>query len=236
MVKLTDLLGPHTLSGFDTSIPNKKLRKSDYDNSEADDGICLILNNKKYQIYCDPVDGYRSYLTDLYNDESVKCSNCFESEYVLIIDASTIDNHLEGIFILSMTGKTIGKIVTDRNDKWYPCARVEWYPENLLVNQQKKSKLNIFGTDIPLKQIEIKNSGINNVYYQIDDNKSFEGKLYFCEKFIIKEHYDEADNFVILSFGISDVNYESFYPFMELCDKYQIEMNFGNIIWRNDID
>ena len=200
MVKLTDLIGFHRLQGFDTSIPNKKI-----DNwKEADEGICFILDDKKYQIYCDPSDGYRSYLTDLYTDENVKCSNCFKDEEVLIADASKLqEDHIEGIVILSMTGKIIGKIITDHSDDWYPCAGVEWHPENLMMNQKKKmNKLTIFNTIIPLEQIEVKNSGINNVYYQIDSNKSFGDKLGFYKNFTIREHYDEASNSITLSFGI----------------------------------
>ena len=136
MVKLTDLIGLHRLQGFDTSIPNKKID----DWEEADEGICFILDDKKYQIYCDPSDGYRSYLTDLYTDESVKCSNCFKDKEVFIVDASKLqkDCNSEGIVILSMTGKIIGKIITDYSDSWYPCARVEWHPKNLSDNEVKQ--------------------------------------------------------------------------------------------------
>lgn len=148
MVKLADLIGLHKLQGFDTSIPNKEIDHGE----EADGGICFILNNKKYQIYCDPADGYRSYLTNLYTDESVKCSNCFEAKEVLIADASELyeDSNLEGVVILSTTGKIIGKIVTDRSDYWYPCARVEWHPENLdeddKAKQLKSTDLNYMVT------------------------------------------------------------------------------------------
>lgn len=136
MVKLTDLIGLHKLQGFDTSIPNKKID----DCTEADGGVCFILDNEKYQIYCDPADGYRSYLTDLYTDESVKCSNCFEAKEVFIADASKLyeDHNIEGIVISSMTGKIIGKIVTDHSDDWYPRAIVEWHPENLDDNKVKQ--------------------------------------------------------------------------------------------------
>lgn len=231
MVKLTDLIGLHKLQGFDTSIPNKKID----DCKEADEGICFILDDKKYQIYCDPSDGYRSYLTDLYTDEDIKCRNRFKDEEVFIVDASKLleDHNLEGIVILSMTGKIIGKIITDHSDDWYPCARVEWYPENLMMNQKKMNKLTIFNTDVPLEQIEVKNSGINNVYYQIDINKSFGDKLGFCKNFVIREHYDESSNSVTLSFGLTDINCENFYSFIDFCDTYQDEINFGEIKWRD---
>ena len=76
----------------------------------------------------------------MYTDESVKCSNCFKDKEVFIVDASDLqqDHNLEGIVILSMTGKIIGKIVTDYSDSWYPCARVEWHPENLSNNEVKQ--------------------------------------------------------------------------------------------------
>lgn len=232
MVQLTDLLGFHKLQGFDTSIPNKKI--DDY--REGDGGVCFILDDKKYQIYCNPDDGYRSYLTDLYTDENVKCSNCFEAKEVLIADASTLfENHnLEGIVILSMTRKIIGEIVTDYSDDWYPCARVEWHPENLLVNQQKGHKLKIFNQDISVKEIEVKDCGVNNRYFQIDDKQSFKGGLYFCKNFTIREHYDESCNLITLSFGLTGIDCENFYSFMDFCDAYQDEMNFGSIIWEGN--
>lgn len=130
-----------------------------------------------------------------------------------------------------MTGKIIGKIITDRSDSWYPCARVEWYPENLMMNQKKMNKLTIFNTDVPLEQIEVKNSGINNVYYRVDSNKSFGDKLGFCENFVIREHYDEASNSITLSFGY--INNNNFISLFELCDTYQDEINFGEIKWRD---
>ena len=44
MVKLTDLIGLHRLQRLDTSIPNKKID----DWEEADEGVCFILDDKKY--------------------------------------------------------------------------------------------------------------------------------------------------------------------------------------------
>ena len=76
------------------------------------------------------------------------------------------------------------------------------------------NKLTIFNTDVPLEQIEVKNSGINNVYYQIDSNKSFGDKLGFYKNFTIREHYDESSNSVTLSFGSTDINRENFYSFI----------------------
>lgn len=102
-----------------------------------------------------------------------------------------------------------------------------------MMNQKKMYKLTIFNTDVPLEQIEVKNSGINNVYYQIDSNKSFGDKLNFCKNFVIREHYDESSNSVTLSFGLTDINRENFHSFIDFCDTYQDEINFGEIKWRN---
>lgn len=98
-------------------------------------------------------------------------------------------------------------------------------------------KLSIFGIDVPLEQIEVKNSGINNVYYRVDSNKSFGDKLCFCKNFTIREHYDEASNFITLSFGLTDINCENFYSFMDFRDVYQDKINFGEIKWsmKNEI-
>lgn len=122
MTKLTDLVGLHTLTGFDTCIP---------DEEGLEDGVCFILDGKKYQIYTDPCDGYRSYISELF-EEDIECRNMIPSENVLITENENPD--VEGIIIYSTNGKKIAEIGTDEIDYWYPCAICEWHPENLVSN------------------------------------------------------------------------------------------------------
>ena len=136
MTELQDLIGKHKLSGFDTSIPDLVINLAYGDKEIYDDGICFIIDGIKYQIYCDPDDGYRSYLSDLYMDESVECRNNFEPEDVFIVDAKTLHYGYKGIVIYSMDGKVLAKMYTDCDDEWYPCPRTEWNPENLMVNRK----------------------------------------------------------------------------------------------------
>lgn len=98
-----------------------------------DDGVCFILDDKKYQIYTDGADGYRSYISELF-EEDIECRNMIPSEPVLITENK--DEHHEGISIYSMNGKKIAEIYTDKFDNWYPCAICNWYPENLTINEK----------------------------------------------------------------------------------------------------
>lgn len=122
MTKLVDLIGLHILIGFDTCIPRKK---------GLDDGICFILDGKKYQIYTDGADGYRSYLSELF-EEDIECRNMIPSEPVLITESG--NPCANGITMHSMNGKKIAEIYTNYSDRWYACAMCRWYPENLVSN------------------------------------------------------------------------------------------------------
>lgn len=136
MTELKDLIGKHKLSGFDTSIPDLIINLGYRIKKRYDDGICFIIDGVKYQIYCDLDDGYRSYLSDLYMNESVACRNTFEPEDVFIVDAKTLNREYEGIIIYSMDGKIVASLYTDYEDDWYPYARSEWNPDNLMVNRK----------------------------------------------------------------------------------------------------
>lgn len=117
-----NLIGKHKLSGFDTSIPDK---------DDLDCGVCFIIDDKKYQVYCNPDDGWRSYCSEIYEDQSVKCCNNFEPQDVLIVDAKDLNDKDEGIVIYTMNGKILAKIVTEDYKDWYPTAIIEWNPENI---------------------------------------------------------------------------------------------------------
>lgn len=127
MTQLTDLIGIHVLTGFDTSIPDKE---------NLEDGVCFVLDDKKYQIYTDPDDGWRSYLSELF-EEDIECRNMIPPEAVLIVEKK--NKNYDGILIYSSNGKLIADISTDNFDDWYPCARCEWYPENLVSNSKVRN-------------------------------------------------------------------------------------------------
>ena len=133
MTKLTDLIGLHTLSGFDTSIPDKE---------NLEDGVCFVLDDKKYQIYTDPDDGWRSYLSELF-EEDIECRNMIPPELVLIVEKEKENKNYDGILIYSSNSKVIADISTDNSDDWYPCARCEWYPENLSSNNENNDIKNL---------------------------------------------------------------------------------------------
>lgn len=125
MTGIQNLAGLHKLSGFDNSIPDKK---------DLEDGVCFIIDNKKYQLYTNPDDGWRSYMSDLF-EEDVKCANVFEPEYVFIVYKRYSD--FNGITIYNMFGEIIAELGTNNMNGYYPCAINEFYPENLAINGEK---------------------------------------------------------------------------------------------------
>lgn len=94
------------------------------------------------------------------------------------------------------------------------------------------NKLIISRQEISLKEIPVKNPGINNIYYRVDKDIHLGDLLYINSDLVICEHYDEAFNSIILSFGY--MNNDKFISLFEFCDGYQPEISFGEIKWRNE--
>lgn len=122
---MQNLTGLHKLSGFDNSIPDKE---------DLQNGVCFILDDRRYQVYEDPDDGYRSYTSGVF-EEDVQCANIFEPEYVFVVYDDD-SNRFRGLKFYSMDGKLIAKIGTVDYEDWYPCAVLRFYPENLAINKR----------------------------------------------------------------------------------------------------
>ena len=121
---MQNLTGLHKLSGFDDNIPDKE---------NLEDGVCFILDGEKYQVYTNPDDGWRSYISELFK-EDVQCANRFESEDVFVVYEESSD--FKGIKMYTMSGKIIVELGTSNWDDWYPCAINHFYPENLAINKK----------------------------------------------------------------------------------------------------
>lgn len=119
-VKMKKIIGLHKLSGFDDDIQNK---------GELKDGVCFVVDDKKYQTYKSPYDLYSSYMNELFQ-EDIKCKNNFNPEDVFIIyEDSAI---FQGLIFYNMLGEIIIILGTDSPDGWDTVSIKKFYPKNLL--------------------------------------------------------------------------------------------------------
>jgi hypothetical protein len=121
-MKLLNLVGRHTLTGFDRDIPDiGNIGSWDY----LTNGICFILDGKKYQLYENPHDGYRSFISEVYEDQNVKCKNIFNGVDVFIVKpTNSISENVDAIIMYSAkTGNEILTIGTFNCDDYYPYCK-----------------------------------------------------------------------------------------------------------------
>lgn len=130
MKKMEELVGLHILSGFDDSIPDKIGIYNEFNRLE--DGICFILDNKSYQVYTNCDDGYRSYSSEIFEDD-IKCSNTFPNELIFIVYNE--NNFIQELIFYNMKSEKIAEFGTNSTDSYYPYAYSRFYPENLAVNK-----------------------------------------------------------------------------------------------------
>lgn len=109
------------------------------DDWECDyNGYIFRLNGQNYVVWENPCDGYRSYCDIRLTD--VPCKNTFPPQEVFVqsYNQENRDNETnQGILIYNIDdGSLILKIGTDNYDDYYPCAVMEFHPENLPINKQ----------------------------------------------------------------------------------------------------
>ena len=126
-INLKDLVGKHLLCGVDTCIEDKVVDEGlRYSKRNLTDGICFILDNVKYQVYSDEADGYRSYLSEVFSDQSCCCQNTFTPLEVLVIWKTPEQNAI--CILNNSTGKLILEVGTDYTYDYYPCAIAYFNP------------------------------------------------------------------------------------------------------------
>lgn len=102
------------------------------------DGYIFRLNDKNYAIWANPDDGYRSYCE--IEETDLPCKNTFPPQevFVMLYDEDEGFNTNQGIKIYNIDDASlILKIGTDNYDDYYPCAVMEYHPENLPINKLK---------------------------------------------------------------------------------------------------
>lgn len=132
-MELKDFTGKHFLSGFDTtSIPNWDNADQDYDGSII---ARFVVDGVTYNAIENPDDGLRSFLDEIViTNEEV--TNSFPPQEV--IGHMVGDDRMYVIeFIDVVTGKTVLGIGTDHTDDLYPFCVMNWFPQNLAINQNR---------------------------------------------------------------------------------------------------
>lgn len=132
-MELKNLIGEHELSGLDCIIIPRS--KNDYSYYDAN-AFLFILDGITYKAIENPDDGYRSYLKDLETTDE-KVSYTFSPQKVIgKMMKSGVYGKNDGIqFFDSITDKLVLEIGTKDYDDYYPCCILNWYPENMNINQ-----------------------------------------------------------------------------------------------------
>lgn len=131
-VELESLVGKHFLSGVDFGI-----HKWNSGFSEESCTMLFILDDVTYEAIEDPDDGYRSCLESLMvSDKEVRTK--FPKQEVVCKMKEDDKNYSNDIlqFIDVITGKVVLEVGTDHYDDYYPCCVMNWYPENLAINNR----------------------------------------------------------------------------------------------------
>ena len=79
-------------------------------------------------------------------------------------------------------------------------------------------------------------SHYNCNYYWIENNYKYGDCISIGSDLVIREECDEAYNSLTISLGyINYLNGNKFVSLLELCDGYNEKIDFGNIIWKDDL-
>lgn len=111
-------------------------RKPDFDDDEDWKGYIFRLNGKNYAIWENPSDGYRSYCE--VEETDLPCKNTFPPQevFVVLYDDCDVYDKDEGIYIYNLDDASlILKVGTHNYDDYYPCAVMEYHPENMPINK-----------------------------------------------------------------------------------------------------
>ena len=125
---LYDLCGHHLFSGIEMfSTPDEYgLTRS---------GVRFIFDGVSYEVLEDPSDGYRSYLGEIYESDSLPAYLFPVSVPVICHMDDSQDSEILCVRDI-LNGVVIMRIGTDYYDDYYPQCILEYYPENMSVNRK----------------------------------------------------------------------------------------------------
>lgn len=131
-MQLIDLVGEHKLSGVSRII---KYNDSDYT------AFAFTLDGVTYLGEEDPEDGYRSCCKDLivvdqptknsFPEIDVICTHIYDGLETWSAESDVLEIKDK------VTEKVILRVGTDNTDDYYPYFVFEYYPENMIINQDR---------------------------------------------------------------------------------------------------
>lgn len=125
---LHDLCGYHLFSGIE-----RFQTPAEYGLTRS--GVRFIFDGVSYEVWEDPSDGYRSYLGEIYESDSLPA-------YLFPVSVPVVchmdDSECSEILCVrdALNGEIIMRIGTDYSEDYYPQCILEYYPENMSVNQK----------------------------------------------------------------------------------------------------
>lgn len=135
VVKLSDLVGLHVLSGCAGGLLRADLDAERYEDAET---FTFVLDGVTYQAIQDPSDGYRSSMRDIRIIEA-EVGNRFEG--VRVFGHMSEEGHGSAHNVLNLRDVSTGKIVlsvgTANTDDYYPYFVAEFTPENMAPNSRR---------------------------------------------------------------------------------------------------
>lgn len=127
---LSDLVGTHVLSGIETG--NRPIGGWQY--------VRFTLDDYTYELEEDPDDGYRSYYNEL---ECVgkKIGKIPIPNILVFCHMRKQDRYGSDVIEMydAATGDLVLAVGTENCDDWYPFTVFEYYPENMICNEERKN-------------------------------------------------------------------------------------------------
>lgn len=135
MTNLSDLCGKHVLTGVDCG---SKIAKQEYGDDENCNTITFCLDGLTYCATEDPIDGYRSCMSEIVVVADPPRNTFPPCRVVGKMRADDSDKNDTLELIDVTTGKVVLAVGTDTVDGYYPTFVSEWTPENMAINAKVK--------------------------------------------------------------------------------------------------
>jgi hypothetical protein len=138
-MELKELVGAHILSGVEVGCEERKLHIW----TESCNYVKFTLDGVTYKAVEDPSDGYRSYMEELEVSET-PCKIKLPNIEVLceLSEVGEYEGESDVLCVYDvLSGKKIMAVGTENYDDYYPCCVLEYHPENMYCNINRKVTL-----------------------------------------------------------------------------------------------
>ena len=138
-MELKELVGAHILSGVEVGCEERQI----YSWAEHRNYVKFTLDGVTYKAVEDPDDGYRSYMEELEVSET-SCKTKLPDIEVFCVMSAVGEYEGESdvlCFYDVLSGKKIMAVGTENTNDYYPYCILEYHPENMYCNINRKVTL-----------------------------------------------------------------------------------------------